>query len=241
MYLLLPNTRVRFLPALFSAVIAGTVWQLAQWLYIGFQIGVANFNAIYGSFAQLPLFLIWVYVSWSIVLLGAEMCFIFQNMRALESAKKYADVSMEQRLRGALSLALLLGQRLETGGKALTLEQLQATTALPPVLIRRIVHALEAGDLVARLQDEHGESFTLLRAPDGVRVKDVIDCLLREGAAELPPARGDADRQVEAVLLALADLTAESPHNVSLAGLLKDRPDQARIALTQASEAKRPH
>ena len=78
-YIILPNTRVNFKSALIAGIIAGTLYQLLQWGYINFQVGVSRYNAIYGSFAAFPLFLIWMQFSWLIVLLGAEISFAHQN------------------------------------------------------------------------------------------------------------------------------------------------------------------
>ena len=75
-YILMPNTKVNFSSGFIAGVFAGTIFQLAQWAYIYFQVGVAKYNAIYGSFAALPLFLVWLQLSWLIVLLGAEISFL---------------------------------------------------------------------------------------------------------------------------------------------------------------------
>lgn len=73
LYLIIPNTRVRPRNALAGGVIAGTAWQLGQLAYIHFQFGVSRYNAIYGTLALLPAFMIWVYTSWVIVLAGMEI------------------------------------------------------------------------------------------------------------------------------------------------------------------------
>ncbi|MEA1885670.1 MAG: YihY/virulence factor BrkB family protein, partial [Bacteroidota bacterium] len=73
LYLVMPNTRVKFKSALVAGIIAGTIFQLVQLLYINFQIGVSRYSAIYGSFAAFPLFIIWMQISWLVVLMGAEI------------------------------------------------------------------------------------------------------------------------------------------------------------------------
>jgi len=80
MYLFFPNTRVKTIPAMAGATLAALLWFSAQNLYITLQLGVANYNAIYGSFATLPLFFIWVYLSWIFILTGAQLAYAFQNM-----------------------------------------------------------------------------------------------------------------------------------------------------------------
>lgn len=75
LYLIMPNTSVHFSSAVIAGVFIGTIYQLVQWFYIYFQIGVSQYNAVYGSFAALPLFLVWIQTSWIIVLAGAELAY----------------------------------------------------------------------------------------------------------------------------------------------------------------------
>ena len=84
-YLFIPNKKVDIMASLAGGLIAGTIFQVAQMTYLKFQVGVSNYNAIYGSFAALPLFLIWLQASWAIVLFGAEIAFSWENTEALET------------------------------------------------------------------------------------------------------------------------------------------------------------
>ncbi len=80
-YIFFPNTKVKPIPALIGALIAGTLWFITQNIYIGLQIGVSKYNAIYGSFATLPLFLIWMFFSWVFILGGAQIAFACQRQK----------------------------------------------------------------------------------------------------------------------------------------------------------------
>jgi membrane protein len=64
----IPNTQVKWFSALLGSIIAGSLWQSAQWAYINFQFGIARYNAIYGAIAQLPILMVWLYFSWVVVL-----------------------------------------------------------------------------------------------------------------------------------------------------------------------------
>ena len=79
LYMFMPTTPVKFKYALVAGIVAGTVFQIVQWFYLRFQIGVSSYNAIYGGLAALPLLLVWLQLSWSIVLWGTELCYIMRN------------------------------------------------------------------------------------------------------------------------------------------------------------------
>ncbi len=97
-YLFIPNNKVDIKAALAGGIIAGTIFQVAQMIYLKFQVGVSSYNAIYGSFAALPLFLIWLQTSWAIVLFGAEIAFSWENTEALETQNiEYSKISIRVR------------------------------------------------------------------------------------------------------------------------------------------------
>lgn len=83
LYMFMPTTPVKFKYACIAGIIAGTVFQIVQWFYLRFQIGVTSYNAIYGGLAALPLLLVWLQLSWSIVLWGTELCYIMRNRHVL--------------------------------------------------------------------------------------------------------------------------------------------------------------
>jgi len=85
-YLFFPNTKVKAIPSLIGALLAATLWFMVQNLYITLQIGVARYNAIYGSFATLPLFLVWIYLCWLFILIGAQFSYALQNFKSYRLA-----------------------------------------------------------------------------------------------------------------------------------------------------------
>ena len=107
-YRFMPNTRVQFKAALLSGIISGTVYQLWQMLYIGIQVKLSSYNAIYGSLSALPLFLLWMQYSWVIVLFGTELAFVLQNVDNIEFEPGASRPSI--RLRRAVSLIPGIGQ-----------------------------------------------------------------------------------------------------------------------------------
>ena len=83
MYIFMPNIRVRLPAAIICGVIGGTIWQLGQIGYVLFQVGVARYNAIYGTLAALPIFMVWIYFSWLVVLFGLEITSSIQNLQTI--------------------------------------------------------------------------------------------------------------------------------------------------------------
>ncbi len=73
LFVFFPYTKVRYGPALIGSFVTAVLFQLAQWGYVRFQVGVANYRAIYGAMATLPIFLVWIYIAWSVILFGAEL------------------------------------------------------------------------------------------------------------------------------------------------------------------------
>lgn len=90
-YLFFPNTKVKTVPAVIGAAVAGTLWFGVQNIYISLQVGVANYNAIYGSFATFPLFLVWIYLGWMFILSGAQLAFALQNYKIFSSQEMNAS------------------------------------------------------------------------------------------------------------------------------------------------------
>ncbi|MCP4667523.1 MAG: YihY/virulence factor BrkB family protein, partial [Deltaproteobacteria bacterium] len=147
-YILMPNTKVNFTSGLLAGVVAGTLYQISQWGYIYFQIGVAKYNAIYGSFAALPLFLVWLQLSWLIVLFGAEISFANQNVDTYEFEPDSLKVSAAFKRLLSLQVAHLLVKNFQNGEKPLTAEQISHNLEIPIRLVNTMLYELvESGVL----------------------------------------------------------------------------------------------
>lgn len=139
LYLCMPNTKVQFSAAVLAAIVAGSLYQIFQWVIIDFQIGIAHYGSIYGSFAALPLFLIWLQASWLIVLLGSELSFTYQNIGSLEYEQSSEGMSFSQRKLFALRITQLLVKNFSEGKKPMTLRDIQGTVQLPPRPLKKIL------------------------------------------------------------------------------------------------------
>lgn len=158
LFIIMPNTKVKFMPALVSAVITGTILQLLQWLYIDLQFGISKLSAIYGSFAAIPLFIVWVQSSWIILLLGAELAFANQNVTRYEIEYESLNVSHHQRKALTLVIMKTIVNNFTTGEKAVSSESLSKRLKIPVRLVLDILQDLTDSRLVSMIhEDEHEE------------------------------------------------------------------------------------
>lgn len=142
LYMFMPNTKVKFRSALIGGIVAGSIFALTQWLYINFQIGVSRYNAIYGSFAALPLFIIWLRISWFIVLLGAEIAFADENMEQYEFETDTENISNYSKNLLALNITHLLVHHFKNAETPSNAEQISHKLRIPIRLVRKILNEL---------------------------------------------------------------------------------------------------
>jgi len=172
MYALMPNTRVRFLPALIAGVVCGSLWEMAFRLYTDFNIGMARYNTIYGTFAVLPIFIVWLYISWIIVLIGAQMSYAIQNVRSHQQEYKSFTVGQEQREEMALHVMMKIVGQFHLGALPLTTAGLSKSLSIPVRLVQEIVERLSAEGLVQEIYGEE-QRYHPAKNPDLIRVLDV--------------------------------------------------------------------
>jgi membrane protein len=157
LYIILPNTKVDFLPALIAGVVAGTAFQLTQWAYINFQIGVSRYNTIYGSFAALPLFMVWAQLSWVIVLLGSELSFAVQNVKRYRYNSLSEEISFGLKMRIASVLLNSIIHGFLIGARPLNNDELSLKTGIPYTLTNYVANLLIKARilLIAKDADDH--------------------------------------------------------------------------------------
>jgi len=143
LYTFMPNTKVKLAHAWLPGILAGSAFQAFQYFYINSQIWVSNYNAIYGSFAAIPLFLLWTQISWSICLFGAEMSYISQNISTFNFGKETANIS--RRFHDFFCTIILssICKRFATGGRPYTAEALSKEHKIPIRLTKSILYELQ--------------------------------------------------------------------------------------------------
>jgi membrane protein len=142
LYIIMPNTKVQFKSALIGGIIAGTIYQVVQLCYINIQSLTSSYGAIYGSFAALPLFLIWMQTSWLILLLGAEVAFANQNVEHYEAESESHDISNHLKKTVALMVMKEIVVNFKKGNHAATADQLANALDFPVRLVRDVIYEL---------------------------------------------------------------------------------------------------
>ena len=182
LYIFMSNIRVSVRAAFIGGIIGGTLWQLAQVAYVHFQVGVARYNAIYGTMAALPIFMVWVYVSWVIVLFGLGVCYAKQTLRTSGRDLGGSDVSRRNFEQVALALLVTLADRFDCGEAPLSHEQLARLLYIPPRLCRNIIDALLRIGLVSEHCTTAGVcSYQLGRSADKLTLAHILRQLRDDG------------------------------------------------------------
>jgi membrane protein len=214
----MPNTRVKFTSGLVAGVLAGTSYQLFQWLYISLQVGAARYNAIYGSFAALPLFLAWLQISWIIVLFGAEISFAKQNAQAHEFEADTSRASPGLRKMIALQIARLVVHKFMAGDAPLTAATIAAELDQPSLMTRRVLGELvESGVLnEVHVDPTAPPTYVPARDVDQFTISFILEALEARGVNELPLPEGQENARLSRALEQLRDSLRQSPGNRNL-------------------------
>ena len=202
-YLLVPNTHVRVGSALLGALVAGFLWESAGWAFTSFVAGSGNYTAIYSAFATMILFMIWLFLSWLILLTGASFAFYHQHPEYLAHGPGTPSLSNRQRERGALAELLLIMRRFQRGEPPCGTGWMATRLELPEVLVHALLEPLEQAGLLSRTADEP-PALLPARDPDAIRLGEVLR-LVRD-ARGTRRAEGAHDAELAPVDRLVADL-----------------------------------
>lgn len=220
LYAILPNVHVRAVSAAMGAAVSALLWQLVLIVYVHFQMGVSSYNALYSVLGTVPIFLVWMYLSWLVVLIGAQVAAAHQNGRVTGERLVTRAVDQALRERVAVALAAVVAHDFRAGLRRPEAD-LAELVRLPRDAAAEIVSPLLNAGVLARAVVGR-ETFLLpARDPAVLRQSDVRDALRRE--VEADPARTDVEARMPArlrdVLDALDEEARRSPWNLSLEAL----------------------
>ncbi|HXV27727.1 MAG TPA: YihY/virulence factor BrkB family protein [bacterium] len=220
LYIFLPNGKIHFQSALIGGIVAGTIYQLVQWVYIHFQIGVSKAGAIYGSFAALPLFLIWLQMSWRIVLYGAELSFAHQNEERFEFEQDCLSASEGFKKLLALRITQVCVSRFAAGEEALSAEAIASQLDLPIRLTRDLLDRLTKAGVVALVsgEDERVRHYQPARDVGEMTIQYVLEKMEQAGAEDIPLSETPELEKLRVALRRFDQALQNLPENA----LLKD-------------------
>lgn len=216
----MPNTKVRFSSALLGGIVAGTIFQIVQWAYIHFQIGAAKYGAIYGSFAALPLFLIWLQLSWLVLLFGAEVSFAHQNVETYDFEQDCLSISYSHKKLLSLMVINLLVKDFCEAKPPRDAESISHQLDIPIRLVRQILFDLsEAGILSEIKRDSDKERFYQPALDiNKMSIQYVINTLEKHGVNSIPVIKSEQLDKISGSLNEFENILSRSSANM----LLKD-------------------
>lgn len=219
-YMVMPNTKVNFRSALIAAVIAGTMFQVSQWIYIQFQVGITRYGALYGSFAAIPLFVIWIQTAWLILLTGAEISFANQNVSRYEYETESLHVSAKNKRTLTLLIAQLVIKQFEAGEQPLTASLIAEQLKVPIRLVREIIYELTEAGIFSEIttSDPRERAYQPALDINKITVTSVIDAVEKRGSTELVVSKNFAFLKISEILGNFHKSTENSKYNL----LIKD-------------------
>ncbi len=219
-YVFMPNTKVRFRSGIVGGIVAGTVYGIIQWAYITFQVGVSRYGTIYGSFAVLPLFMIWLQVSWLILLFGAEIVFAHQNVETYEFEPDSLRVSNSFKRLLALRIAQFCVKNFIRGEEPLTAGEISSSLEIPVRLTNQIIFDLVQCRVLSEIvgKNEKSPLYQPARGADILSINFVIQALDSLGTRDIPMVHSQETQKISESIKEFADIIEKSKANI----LLKD-------------------
>lgn len=201
LYWFLPNTTVRVSSALVGGAVAAVLFAMAQVWFVAFVVGSARYSAVFGGFAALPLLLLWIYFSWAVVLLGAEVSFAHQNLARYRREAAAAVAGPAEREALGLQLALEVGRAFREGRPPLDADALCEALDAPVRIVRDLLQRLEHERVLVQLagEEEREPAYQPARPLATLCVEDVLHAV--RGSAESRSTAGGPSRRIAARVL----------------------------------------
>lgn len=220
LFIIMPNTKVKFGPALVSGIISGTILQLLQWVYLDLQLGISKLSAIYGTFAFFPLFLILIQSSWTIVLLGAELSFANQNISRYEFESEALNINNYQKRALTLMIMHMIIRNFAIGEKPVSASTIGKFLKIPVRLARDILQDLSTVELVSVIHESEQKERLYQPALDinKITVSLIFNRLDKKGLEQKMVVKSKEYDRVISMLEKFDRLIARSDSNI----LIKD-------------------
>ncbi len=222
-YLFIPNTKVQLRAALTGGLVAGILWQSTGWGFASFVASATRYTAIYSSFAILVLFMIWIYLSWLILLVGASVAFYSQNPQYVGAESRELRLSNRLKERVALQALLLIARHHYESLPAWSLDDLAKRMRIPPEPVRRIFDALEAGGVLVQTAREP-PGYVPARDFGSLRLREVLELVRSaEERDRIHPRRVSSDSAVDRLIARLDESLDDALGSSTVKDLAQDR------------------
>jgi membrane protein len=187
-FIFMPNHKINYRAGIIAGIVTGVMYHLLQWAYLSLQIGVSSYNAIYGSFAALPLFVVWLQTGWMIVLFGCEVAFFLQNYEIYRNNNRFSDLSFSRQKVIALQATHLIIKNFIQMNNPLSAAEIAARLVIPIAFIQPALSRLVASHIVVEFknQDEEDEVYQPAVDINRVTIAYVINALEQCGQHQLP-------------------------------------------------------
>jgi len=220
-YMFLPNTQVKLLPAFIGGLVTAIIWKVMGWSISVFIANSASNVAIYSAFASIIILMVWMYLGWLVLLVGASVAFYQQNPKMMLSEKQEDALTNDMRLKISLNIIYSVVERYVQGAKPWTSESLAEKFSLSVTLIEDLADELEMQGYIVRRDSEQRE-FYPGRSADAVSVADLLLDLKRGAKSDLQRSVS-YDIQVDELALA-ADLAVKQHFGNQTLGQLIKKP-----------------
>lgn len=223
LYTAIPNTKVRFISALTAGIVAGTLFILFQWGYIYLQRWMSSYNAIYGSFAALPLFLIWMQTSWQILLFGGELSFAYQNIARFGEERESLLISYDQRRKVMLAIMMVVVRRFRDEGGATSADEIRQHLNLPTRIVNDLLYQLVTSDLLIAVNTDDKDkdmAYAPARDINSLTVYSIIEAAEEHGQTCFNLSGVPEMQQGDEELEKIKECARNSENNVRLIDLL---------------------
>jgi len=228
-YLLVPNTKVKFSAALIGGVVGGSLWYLNNFFGFLYVSRVISNSKIYGSLGLVPVFMVGLYFSWLILLFGAQVAYAFQNRRAYLQDKLIENVNQRGREFIALRLMTCIGQRFQRGQPPVALQEISAELDVPSRLAQQVLQTLLAARLIAEVAGAE-PAFAPARPLDAINTHDVLLAMRTGGGQELSLRDGPARAGVYGEFARIEEAERQAASAVTMLALVNRLPARPEIA-----------
>jgi len=218
LYIMMPNTKIPLRSGILAGIAAGTIYQVVQAIYIKFQIGAASYGAIYGSLAALPLLLVWLQLSWMIVLFGAEIAYANEHYETFGFQPDYSRLSISSKKLLVLKIFHLLVKKFSQGEKPFSATQIAHALEIPVRLVRQFLDELTNVGLVVEIakgtKDE--VAFQPGKPIENITLKYALDEYEKRGTSHIPAPQSEEAEKISKYLKDISETIEKSPGNVTL-------------------------